>query len=154
MGSPGGLSEEAQRVFWGQLPLSSSVSDLAFPPLLSALFLVLFFQYKKSSIVFLNTKFHALCKKIRQYKSVKANVKITHNLTSPSHSEMDLMTFWCVAMQTCSIFARLYKLDSVWTSHVTGDHSGLSAISIDPLCHLTCCMGFQFWMDHCLGRSY
>ena len=76
-----------------------------------------YFNMKIALIVFLNIKFHALCKNIRQCKSVRKkksvriNVKITHN---PHHPEMDPTTFWCVAIQTCSIFARMESYHANW----------------------------------------
>ena len=70
-----------------------------------------YFNMKIALSVFLNIKFHALCKNIRQCKSVRINVKITHN---PHHPKMDPMTFWCEAIQTCSIFARMESYHANW----------------------------------------
>lgn len=111
-GCPGELAGKTQSVFGGQLSLFlMKFSLLSSPlcPLPHSFFF--FFNMKIALIVFLNIKFHALCKKIRQCKSVRTNVKITHN---PHHPEMDPTTFWCVAIQTCSIFARMESYYTNW----------------------------------------
>lgn len=134
LGSSCGLRVEAWRVFWGQLPLSSSF------PLPSALFL----QYKDNIIVFLNIKIHALCKKkVRQYKSLKTNIKIIHNLPPSRNRPLDILVCSC---SESSMFARMDSDHTPWiplgTSHFARDHGHPPEIAIDQPCHLTC---FHFW---------